>query len=428
MSDTTPEKTGEANTCLSSNRQIPATLPINPWDPSQFPEGGIKAWLVVAVALILSLAIGMFQAYYQANQLRDYSSSQVSWIGSLELFMMLAGGIVVGRLYDSFGPTWILIFGTFFHVFGLMMASLSMNYSQIILSQGICSPIGISCLFIPATTCTTTWFMKKRAFALGIVVTGSSIGGVIFPIMLDHLVVKVGFGWTMRICAFAMLILLVFGILTVRSRIPPMPKPFEFGSYYQPFKEAPFVLTTIASFIFYLGLFLPINYIQVQALSYGVKSSLADNLIPILNSASIIGRVLPGYVADKFGRYNTQIVMCIFSGIIVLALWLPVTSNAGIIIFAALYGLSSGAFVSLIPALLAEISDMRELGLRSGLEFAILSLPALVSNPIGGALIEYDHGGFLGLQIWTGIILLAGGVMYIGARSSLVGFKIIIKI
>jgi MFS family permease len=74
--------------------------------------------------------------------------------------------------------------------------------------------------------------LKKRAFVLGIVVAGSSIGGVIFPIMLGHLVTKVGFGWAMRICAFMILAFLIFGILTVHSRIPPMPKLFKISSYY----------------------------------------------------------------------------------------------------------------------------------------------------------------------------------------------------
>lgn len=120
--------------------------------------------------------------------------------------------------------------------------------------------------------------------------------------------------------------------------------------------------------------------------------------------------------------------MCGFSGVVVLALWLPATSDAAIVTFAALYGFSSGAFVSLIPALLAEISDMRELGLRAGLEFAVLSVPALVSNPIGGALIDHDSGGFQSLQIWTGVILLTGGAVYVVARVSLVGRQVVAKV
>jgi predicted MFS family arabinose efflux permease len=41
---------------------------------------------------------------------------------------MFAGGIWVGRIYDNYGPRWLLIFGTFLHVFGLMMASIGTKY------------------------------------------------------------------------------------------------------------------------------------------------------------------------------------------------------------------------------------------------------------------------------------------------------------
>ena len=263
--------------------------------------------------------------------------------------------------------------------------------------------------------------------------------------MLDHLISEVGFGWSIRISAFLILALLVIGNLTVKSRLPPRPKPLKLHQYFKPLGETTYLLTTIASFLFYLGLFLPINYIQVQSTEYGISTTLASYTIPILNAArstsssvpmlrfswqlaSLFGRILPGLIGDKLGRYNTHIVMCFFSGIIVLALWLPAKANTPLIMFAALYGLGSGAFVSLIPAVIAQISDIREIGLRIGTEFAVLSFAALVSNPIGGALITRDHGKFRYLQIWCGVILLAGSTMYILARASLVGFKIRTKV
>ena len=82
----------------------------------------------------------------------------------------------------------------------------------------------------------------------------------------------------------------------------------------------------------------------------------------------------------------------------------------------------------MLPAIIAQISDIREIGLRIGAEFAIISVAALISNPIGGAWITHDHGKFRYLQIWCGVVLLAGSTMYIFARASLVGFKISVKV
>lgn len=125
------------------------------------------------------------------------------------------------------------------------------------------------------------------------------------------------------------------------------------------------------------------------------------------------------------GRYNTQIAMSLYSGTIVLALWLPARGNTPLIIFAVLYGFSSGAFVSLLPAMIAQISeDMTKIGLRVGLQYATISVAALVSNPIKGGLIHPDRGGgFRDLQIYCGVLILAGSVMFICARVSLAGLR-----
>lgn len=58
-------------------------------------------------------------------------------------------GVIVGKLHDRYGPRYLILGGTILHVFGLMMASLSTEYYQILLSQGVLSSIGASALFQP---------------------------------------------------------------------------------------------------------------------------------------------------------------------------------------------------------------------------------------------------------------------------------------
>lgn len=56
---------------------------------------------------------------------------------------------MVGTLFDNYGPRWLVLIGSFLHVFGIMMTSIGTEYYQILLAQGICSAIGASMLFQP---------------------------------------------------------------------------------------------------------------------------------------------------------------------------------------------------------------------------------------------------------------------------------------
>ena len=114
----------------------------------------------------------------------------------MQIFFMSALGPVFGQLFDRYGPKYLLLTGPFLQVFGLMMASISTKYYQFLLSQGVCSALGVAAVFLSAIGCVSGWFNKKRGLAFGIMATGSSIGGIIFPILLNTLIDSVGYGFS----------------------------------------------------------------------------------------------------------------------------------------------------------------------------------------------------------------------------------------
>ncbi|KAK1146881.1 hypothetical protein N8T08_002207 [Aspergillus melleus] len=410
---------------MSSSPSKP--LPLS--DPSEVPkteldppkEGNPTAWLTIAgsaAALFASFGwvncIGVFQAEYENNQLREYSSSQISWITSMEcrspqtlgvaltldsrrsftVFFMMFPSAVTGKLFDSYGPRVPIAMGTLVHTFGLMMASISHKYYQFMLSQSVCSGLGCALIFTPAMAAPYTWFRRRKAIASGLTVAGSSIGGVVFPLMVQHLIPRVGFGWTMRICAFLVLAMLIFAVLTVSSRIEHRPTPMKIVDYVKPLAELDFCILCAACFFLYWGMFVPFNYISVVAMRHGMSHSLALSLIPILNGASFLGRTVPNYFADRCGAFNVMIVMTLFTAIIVLALLLPASGNAAFLTFTALFGVGSGATVGLGPVLIAILSPIREVGLRMGTTLAIGAVGGLTSPPIAGAIAAREEGDF----------------------------------
>ncbi|KAI0109240.1 major facilitator superfamily domain-containing protein [Nemania sp. FL0031] len=413
----------------SDGAPTPAPAAPTGFNPADFPDGGSEAWLVVFggfLALFCSFGlvncIGVFQEYYVEGPLSNYSASAISWIPSLHVFVVTGSNAIMGRLFDSYGPRWILVAGTIVYSFGLMVTSLSTQYYQFILSQGIVLALGASAVFNCATNSVITWFFKKRATALGIMVSGSSLGGVVLPIMMEKLIPQIGFPWTIRTLGFMFLALCGISCVTVKSRLPPRPKPLRLADYVSPFKELKFTIVVIASFFLFWGLFLPFNYLILQAQDAGVDPRLVPYILPILNALSIPGRILPGFFGDRLGRYNTMIFISALSGIITLALWIPGSKNtAAIIVYGGIFGFSSGGIISLLPACMAQISDIREIGTRNGVNLFFAAVGALTGSPIGGAISGGKH--YLGLQLFTGITMLAGSLLYVVARTVLVGAK-----
>ncbi|KAF5546003.1 monocarboxylate transporter 2 [Fusarium mexicanum] len=363
--------------------------------PADFPDGGSEAWLVVfggwcALFCTFGLVncVGVFQKYYVSGPLRDYDSSAVSWITSVEVFFMVFCGAIFGSLFDNYGPKYLLWFGSIAYIFGLMMISLSKEYYQFFLSQSIVAAIGSSAVFNACMSSLVTWFFKRRAGAFGIMVSGSSLGGVVLPIMMDKMIQSVGFPWMMRTMAFMFLVLLVFSCLTVKSRLPPRPKPFVVKDYINGLRELPILITVVGFFFFMWGMFLPFNYVLLQAQAAGMSETLIPYLLPILNAVSIF-------------------------------------DTAGIVVFAVIFGFSSGGYISLVPTLIAQLSDIRQIGTRVGAAFAVQSFGALTGSPIAGAIVSAQNGDYLGLQLFCGCSMLAGCIFFVFARYVQVGLKVV---
>ena len=290
----------------------------------------------------------------------------------------------------------------------------------------LCSSFNSNRLTSSAITCLAGWFNRKRGAAFGIVFTGSSIGGVVFPIMVSHLIRSVGFGWAMRICAFLLLFLLIIANLTVHVYHPPHAQKVTGAQLIKPLTEIQFVLVTAGFFLFSYGFFAVINYFPVQAFRAGMDPDRVQYLLPILNAASLFGRLFSGFLGDKIGRFNIFIIVCYLSGIWILALWLPDSSDPALIAFAVLFGFSSGAFVSLVTPLTMQISPMAELGFRTSIVLFVTAIGGLTTNPINGAILD-SAGGQAGLKIFPGVLCLAGTSFVLIARIRQTGWEVFVR-
>ena len=123
-----------------------------------------------------------------------------------------------------------------------------------------------------------------------------------------------------------------------------------------------------------------------------------------------------------------QAFWTLVSGILVLSLGIAASSNAAYIAYAAFYGFTSGAWVSLLPAQIASISKVEQIGTRIGVLFATMSFAGLIGNPVAGQIVIKDKGKYWGLNVFAGVILLSGATIYLFARMHVAKWKLAVRV
>ncbi|KAL0942002.1 MFS monocarboxylate [Colletotrichum truncatum] len=399
-----------------------------------FPEGGLKAWLVVFGSFCAMLSVfglinsaAVFESYFSENQLADHSPSQIGWIFSLYLFIVFFVGIQVGPLFDNYGPRGLVVAGGLCISASLLLLSLCKEYYQILLAYSILGGLGGALLNSPSYGAIAHFFDNRRGFATGIAATAGSIGGIVYPILLQNLFPKLGFAPTARILGFILLGLTIPATLFIRSRLPKKEGPASIWPDFTVFRNLKFTLSAIGIFFMEWGLFVPITYIISYASSMQQSTVHSYTILSILNAGSAVGRFLPGLAADRYGRFNIILITIALCFITVFGLWLPSgDSQPMLLAFVALFGFASGSNLGLVPVCLGQLCDARDYGRFLSTAMMMASFGTLSSLPIGGAILESSKGA----KNWNGLIIFSGAsyilafICYASVRVLAVGWKL----
>ncbi|KAF9471158.1 MFS general substrate transporter [Pholiota conissans] len=367
-------------------------------------------------------SFGVFQDYYTRIFLSNSSPSRISWIGSLQLTMPYFLGAVSGKLFDAGYFHTVEILGSTLFTFSLFMLSLAKpeKYYQVFLSQGIGMGLGLGFLFVPTLSILVHHFKHRKALATGIALSGSSTGALVFPIMLNHLIPTIGFGSAVRASAYIVLGLLVIGNLLVRSTYDTI----RTGNNDQVsikgfFADPPYMCAVFGGFLASIGLYFPVIYLQLYAIQHNIDPVLAFYSLAIVNGVGAIGRVAGNYFADNYGGYNVFIPVTLATSATIFAI-IGIQTSGALIVISVLYGLFSGAWLSLAMATLASLSrSPQEVGARTGIALALSSFGILGSSPIQGALLS-SHFTWNKPIIFAGTLMGASAFTFIVTRTMLV--------
>jgi MFS family permease len=386
---------------------------------------------------------GVYQLYYRETlKLPD---SQISWIGSLQVFLAFAMCTFSGRLADAGYLRSTIIAGAFLVVFGTFMTSLCTQYWQILLAQGLCTGLGLGIMFMPPVSIITSYFHTKKSSALAISATGTGFGSVLFPATVNYLKPKIGFGWAVRCAAFEAIVLTVLALLILRPQL----RPRKAGPLveWSAFREGPYLLYILGAFLFFCGQYFGFFYVSTILMSFkvhpltpcqinayarnviGFSTTDSVQLLLITNAMSVPGRPVAGYLADRhFGPINMYISCALVLGSMIFA-WIGVKTRTGMYVFSVFFGFANGAAQGLFAGSLASLTkDPTKMGTRFGMVCTIVAFGALAGPPIAGAIIDRSGGKYLGGQIWAGLVIVLGALVVAVSRIAVTGLKLRVKI
>ena len=356
-------------------------------------------------------SFGVFEAYYSQQLIPEEPPSKIAWIGSMQAFLLFVVGVLTGPLIDAGYLRSVMLSGTFLITFGMMMTSLCSQYYQLMLAQGILVGLGFGLTFVPSIAVLPQYVSPKhRGTLLGVVATGSSVGGIIYPIMFHYIERSAGFGWATRAIGFVVLATNIPASLVLRNRVLPPAKRQLFD--FPMIRETPFLLLMLAYFFCIAALYIPIFFLQSYAETTAhINPQLSFFIVSIINAGSLPGRVIPNMIGAKMGELNvlTGIVTC---AAILAFCWIAVkSSTAGIIVFALLYGFSAGGCVSLIPPVVFTTApNMVKLSTRMGMAMAMMGFGVFLGSPVGGAILQ-NTGRYLATQLFTGSMLMVSAAL-----------------
>ncbi|KAF5636918.1 MFS monocarboxylate transporter [Fusarium sp. NRRL 25303] len=217
--------------------------------------------------------------------------------------------------------------------------------------------------------------------------------------------------------ACGLVVALLSSVPLLKTRLPANPTSRVLLDW-KGFKDTRFTLTMMAIFILDWAVLVPPAYITTYTSSHGL-SDLSPNILAILNSASTLGRCLPGIVADRVGRFNVMIICATLSTLSIFCLWLQAESNAAVVIsFAVTYGFFSGTAFSLTPVCVAQLCKTEEYATRYGTAYGVVSFATLAGVPLSGLVLGTSDGNhYTALVLFCGTAYAVSALLFICARG-----------
>ncbi|KAA1467846.1 MFS general substrate transporter [Dentipellis sp. KUC8613] len=407
------------------------------------PSKRFQVLLVLAGFMMIFQTIGtnqtygVYQEFYTSPQsnIKDGPGQDalVSLVGTIGSGLTWSGSIFVNPLIARVkNLKLITLSGVVIMSLGLVLASFATKLWHLFLTQSLLYGIGSSMFYFPILSLAPPFFDRHRGAAMGVILSGNGIGGLVLAPVTHQLLQKVGVQWTLRILGLWNLIVCIPIACVVRRRAG-----FGFGRRSTKFdlsilRRGTFLSQTFGAFLQAAGNVIPLYYLTTYStavLSY--SSTTGSLLLAINNAVNSVSRIAMGILADRVGRQNTMIASVILSAISVFSFWID-ASRSRFLAFIVFYGIYAGGYNALLPTTITEVYGVQNYAPINAAIYFIRGLGTMLGAPIAGVILG-QHGrgsgmlamdqlrakvGYNNVAIYDGVLLMSAGLCVAFARWS----------
>ncbi|XP_059387804.1 monocarboxylate transporter 9b [Carassius carassius] len=448
----------------------------------QAPDGGWGWAIVVASFMGQLLAYGSPQSvgvlYPEwLNTFQD-SKGMTALVGSLVSGVGLIASPICSACVVNFGARPVTIFSGVMVSGGLMLSAFAPNVQFLIFSYGIVVGLGCGLVYAATVTITCQYFDKRRGLALGIITTGTSIGGFLYATVQNEFIALFGLdGCLLLIGCFALNIIACAGLMRplhlpayylkqraalaekteekVLDKAPVVEDPIKknqsvnvlitgetkerkslvsyaalvrlvkkkqkkYSEYLHSTAELlqnrVFLATCVSLFAYCLGAYTPLLFLEDLAQSEGLISGISTiPLVSIMSIAAGVGKLLLGVMMDI--RWMNSIFLYVFTllGTGVVLLIIPITKNyAGLRVISALLGFFSGNW-SVIPYVTTKVVGMDRLTEAYGILMFFGGFSIMLGPPVAGWIYDWMNSYDLAFYFSGSFVLLGGAGLFLAA-------------
>jgi MFS family permease len=260
------------------------------------------------------------------------------------------------------------------------------------------------------------WFTKRRSLAIGLIASGSGVGGVIMPLIMQAVNSTLGASWTYRILGFITLGMDAISCVLIRERNVTKPRVRKHLSdiiHLNVLKDVNYCIFCIGSVIGLLGYFVPYYFLPSYGTFIGLSPAQRSALLAVASAANFFGRISAGFASDRVGKINVNIVFTILGGLSSLLIWTFAWTYGSLMAYSVVFGLFCGSYFALLSPITASLVGLERYPTALSL-LLITNIISVFGPNIATAIdLGVEAAPFFSYKMFSGVCYIVGAVFLV---------------